>query len=361
MAHSAKSALLLRVHLAATSTTRLRRRWNDVRNARFVHLLVQRGKFLISDFLDLHRSIVDQLHQFGELFFLVSAGGGRKTVQVVEKVLNLIRQRIGLPFEWRTCVPQAFPRAEELLCDGIDSFLQLIGSFDDIVRDFRRARFSRILVLLPLLARGLQRCLYAFNCFSVLIRALGHGIELVDHLAARRAVRRRNHDARILFDRDFLRGFLVCSLDLHGVFPRFDEWPARTKAESRGDGLLLFGRRLRQRIEAQIPICAVHAHCRRPIRFPDYFSVLVEYGDFYFAFLLFCVAFRVGLGFLLDRVFLIFFLSVFLWRLRRHRFLPVVAPSRAIWRILCGERFLPSAPTAIAQVPGYCGPRRKEC
>src|SRR2546426_5033808 len=93
VAHSAESALLLRLYLAATPAPRLRRRWNDVRNTRVVHLFVQRGKFLIGDFLDLRRSIIDQRHQFRELFFLVSAGGGRKTVQVVEKSLHLIRQR----------------------------------------------------------------------------------------------------------------------------------------------------------------------------------------------------------------------------------------------------------------------------
>src|SRR5260370_817685 len=97
IAHSnVESALLLRLHLAATPAARLRRHGNDVRNARVVHLLIQRGEFFLGDSLDLRRSIIDQRRQFRELFFLVSAGGGRKTVQIIEKILHLIWQRIGL-------------------------------------------------------------------------------------------------------------------------------------------------------------------------------------------------------------------------------------------------------------------------
>src|SRR2546426_2117522 len=55
VAHSAESALLLRLYLAATPAARLRRRWNDVGNARVVHLFIQRGKFLVGDFFDLRR------------------------------------------------------------------------------------------------------------------------------------------------------------------------------------------------------------------------------------------------------------------------------------------------------------------
>src|SRR5258708_2025864 len=124
----------------------------------------------------------------------------------------------------------------------------LIGGFDDIVWDFRCVRFTRI--LLPLLSRGLQRCLYSFDYLAIFICALGHGIELIDYFAARRAVGRRNHHARILFGDDFLRGLFVSGLDLDGVFPRFAKGSGGPKADPRGDGFLLFGRRLRRRIRA---------------------------------------------------------------------------------------------------------------
>src|SRR5260370_694067 len=69
-------ALRFRLLITAAPAARLRRRRNDVGNARVVHLFIQRGKFLIRDFLDLCRSIIDQRRQFRELFFLVPAGGG---------------------------------------------------------------------------------------------------------------------------------------------------------------------------------------------------------------------------------------------------------------------------------------------
>src|SRR5713226_45571 len=353
-------SLVLPLQLLFTAPYATRRRRDDVRNARVIHFLIQSGQILLGDFLDLRRSVIHQRRQFRELFFLVGARCGRKPVQVIQQVLHLNRERVGLPFERRPRVPQPLPFADVLLRDGVHFFLQFIGGFDDIVGDFRRAGFARF--LLPLLARGLQRYLDAFDRFAVLIRGLGHGIELSDHFAARRAVRGQNHDACVFFDHDFLRGFLVSGLDLDGVFSRLDERPARPESISRRDFFQLLGSRLCGRIRTQIPVCAVDARRARPVQLSKQFPVFVEHRDFNFAFLLFRgVALGLGLRLLLGRVFLAFFVFVFLWRFRWHGILQVVAQNRAVRRILCGERFLPPAPTAVAQVPGRRRPGRKEC
>src|SRR5258708_26869258 len=73
LAQTPEAVLLLRLVFAAPSAARLRRRRNDVRNPRVIHFLIQRGQFLLGDFFDLRRSIVDQGRQLRELFFLVFA------------------------------------------------------------------------------------------------------------------------------------------------------------------------------------------------------------------------------------------------------------------------------------------------
>src|SRR5258708_4233290 len=347
MAQTPEPVLLLRLIFAAPSAPRLRRRREDVRNARVIHFFIQRGQFLLGDFFDLRRSIVDQRRQLRELFFLVFGWCRYESVQSLQKVLHLIGQGLGVAFERGAGISKAFAFTNDFLRDCIHFFLQFIGGFDDIARDFRAVGF--FCVLFPLLSRGLQRCLYAFDCFPVLIRGLGHGVELIDYGATRGPVGGQNYDARVFFEHDFLRGFLVSSLDPDGVFARLDEWPARPESISCRDGFELLGCRFRRRIRAQIPVCAVHARCARPVQLPKHFPVFVQHGDFYFAFLLFR---RVGLRLLLGRVFL--------RRFRGQGFLQVVAQDRAVRRILCGERFLPPAPTAGAYVPRYRPPPRKE-
>src|SRR5438477_4484759 len=122
-----------------------------------------------------------------ELFLLMGTRRGSKSIEVIQKVLHLIREWVGLPFEWRPRIPQPFPFTNEFLCNSVDFFLQLIGGFNDIVGDLRRIGLSCI--FLPLLARSLQSSLDAFDGFAVFIRGLGHGIELIDQFPARGTIR----------------------------------------------------------------------------------------------------------------------------------------------------------------------------
>src|SRR5439155_5084360 len=89
----------------------------------------------LCNFLDLRRSIVNQRRQLRKLFFLMRAWRGRKPIEVIQKVLHLIRERVGLPLERRPCVPQPQPFTNKLLRDGVYFFLQLIGGFHDVVRN----------------------------------------------------------------------------------------------------------------------------------------------------------------------------------------------------------------------------------
>src|SRR5206468_5303304 len=89
---------------------------------------VQRGQLLLCDFLDLRRSIVDEGDQLRELFLLMGTRRGSKSIEVIQKVLHLIREWVGLPFEWRPRIPQPFPFTNEFLCNSVDFFLQLIGA-----------------------------------------------------------------------------------------------------------------------------------------------------------------------------------------------------------------------------------------
>src|SRR5216684_1369926 len=98
-ARGTESALPLRVFLAATPATWLRRRRDYVGNADVIHLLVQRRQILLGDFLDLCGSIVDQGSQLRQLFLLMAAGCGDESVQIIEQILDLIGQWVRLPFE----------------------------------------------------------------------------------------------------------------------------------------------------------------------------------------------------------------------------------------------------------------------
>ncbi len=160
----------------------------------------------------------------------------------------MIGQRIGLPFERRPGISQAFAFTNELGGCRVYFFLQLVSGLDDVFGNFRGTGFFGI--FLPLLTSGLQSCLYAFYGPPVLVGRFGQGVELVDGFVARRAVGSRNHDALIFFDSDFLRGFLVSRFDLDGILSGLDEWTARAKAEPCGDGFQLLRCRLRGGIGA---------------------------------------------------------------------------------------------------------------
>src|SRR4029077_11439294 len=124
--------LPVRILFVASTAARLRRSWDDMRNTCVVHLFIQCGEFSVRDLFDLRGSIPDQRSQLRELFFMVSAGSGRKAIEVIQKVLHLVGQRVGLPFEWRPGIAQPLLFADELFGDGIHPFLKFIGGLDDI-------------------------------------------------------------------------------------------------------------------------------------------------------------------------------------------------------------------------------------
>src|SRR5439155_294078 len=150
--------LLIRFLFAAPSTAGLRRRGDDVRDSRVIHLFIQRRQVFLCNFLDLGRSIVNQRRQLRKLFFLMRAWRGRKPIEVIQKVLHLIRERVGLPFERRPCVPPALiltvyspgstsgprgpnpkPAAMASSCSGVGS----AGAFE------RRSQFVRLTPAAP--------------------------------------------------------------------------------------------------------------------------------------------------------------------------------------------------------------------
>src|SRR5690348_694362 len=354
------SSLLVRFEFVAVAepTARTRRRGNDVGDPGVVHFFVESGE-VVGDSFDGGGSFGDERGQLGQSFLLLAAGSGGKVVEVVEQALDLIGQRIGFPFEWRAGVAERLPRPRVFFGNGVSFFLQFVGGFHDVFGDFRCVFLSR--VLLPLVARICERRLNAFDGVAVFVCALGHGVELFDGFMARGAVGSGEGDAIVAFDGDFLRGFFVSSFDLDGVFAGIDEWAARAKTESSGDGLLLLGGGLSGGILAQVPIRAVHAGGAGAVKFANHFAVFVRYGDFDFAFL-----FLSGSGFvscfssgpLFHRIR--FLVDISFWSFRRNRVLQVVAEERAIGGILGGEHLLAGAPAALANGPGGGNARREE-
>src|SRR5438874_2520698 len=116
--------LLLRLLFAPAASTWLRRRWNDMRHSCVVHFFVQRGEFLLADFLYLCRGIIYQRRQLRKFFFLVRAGGRREAIEIIHEFLDLIGQRIRFPLERRTCIAKPFAFTDELLGDTVHLFLQ---------------------------------------------------------------------------------------------------------------------------------------------------------------------------------------------------------------------------------------------
>src|SRR6266404_2594151 len=345
--------------LVPLPTARRLRRRHDMRNPCLIHLLVQRRQIFLRQFLDLCRRFADQRSQLCQLFLLLSARRGHESVEVRQQILRLVGQRLGFPFERGPRISKPFALADELSRNCIHFFLQFISSLHDFVGDPRCVGFTCI--LFPLLPRRLQRRLYPFNGFAIFGGRFGHGVDLADGFPPRGAVRGRNHNPRIFFHRDFLRGFLFSRFDPDGVFPWLGDRPARSKAIPRRDGLLLFRRWLGRWIPPKIPVRAVHSRRARPVKFAHRLSIFVDHGDLYFAFLFLRGD---GLRFILrlfcHRILLILIVFVFLRRLRGQGFLEVVVHNRAIGRILCDEHFLPRAPPAVAQMPRSRGARREE-
>src|SRR5216684_3532105 len=299
----------------------LRRLHDNVRDARVVHLLVQRGQVFLRELLHLRRGIAHQRSQLRELLLLLAARRRRKPVEIAQEILRLPRQWFWFPLERRTGIAQAFPLANELFRHFIDLLLQLIGRFLNLFRNFGGVRLAG--VGFPLPARRAKRLFHALDRSAILIGGFLHGIELIDGRSPRGPVLRGNLDAWIFFNDDFLGGLLRARFDLDGVFSRIDQWPARPHGVSRGDGLQLFRCRLGGRLG-------------------------------------FFLRRRLALFFLfgLCRDCLIFFVA--LRRLGWHCLFQVVVQNRAVRRVLRGEEFLPAAPAPHAYVKSGGRVWRKE-
>src|SRR6266849_3800420 len=341
----------------------LRRLHDNVRDARVVHLLVQRGQVFLHELLHLRRGIAHQRSQLRELLLLLAARRRRKPVEIAQEILRLPRQWFWFPLERRTSIAQAFPLANELFRHFIDLLLQLIGRFLNLFRNFGGVRLAG--VGFPLPARRAKRLFHALDRSAILIGGFLHGIELIDGRSPRGPVLRGNLDAWIFFNDDFLGGLFQACFDLDGVFSRIDQWPARPHGVSRGDGLQLFRCRLRGWTVAKVPIGAVHAGSACCVELTQHFSIFVAYRDFDLAFspcfggaLVFFLRRRLALFFLVDlcRGRLIFALR----RLGWHGLFQVVVQNRAVRRVLRGEEFLPAAPAPHAYVKSGGRVWRKE-
>src|SRR5713101_2747690 len=345
--------------------TMLRRLHDNVRDARVVHLLVQRGQVFLHELLHLRRGIAHQRSQLRELLLLLAARRRRKTIEIAQKTLRLPRQWFWFPLERRTGIAQAFPLANELFRHFIDLLLQVVGCFLYFLRNLRRVRLAG--VGFPLSARRAKRLFHALDRSAILIGGFLHGIELIDGRSPRGPVLRGNLDAWIFFNDDFLGGLLRACFDLDSVFSRIDERPARTLGISGGDGFQLFWRRLHRGIVAKVPIGAVHPGSARSVELTQHFSIFVAYRDFDLAL---SPCFGGGLVFFLRRRFALFFLFglcrdclIFFVALRRlgwHCLFQVVVQNRAVRRVLRGEEFLPAAPAPHAYVKSGGRVWRKE-
>src|SRR5689334_13723425 len=103
-AKSLLNLLLLGLLFAPTASTWLRRRWNDMRNSCVVHFFVQRGEFLLANFLHLCRGVIYQGVQLSKFFFLMRTRRGCETIEIIHEFLDLIGQGVGLPLERRAGV-----------------------------------------------------------------------------------------------------------------------------------------------------------------------------------------------------------------------------------------------------------------
>src|SRR5713101_1018805 len=343
--------------------TMLRRLHDNVRDARVVHLLVQRGQVFLHELLHLRRGIAHQRSQLRELLLLLAARRRRKPVEIAQEILRLPRQWFWFPLERRTGIAQAFPLANEFFRHFIDLLLQVVGCFLYLLRNLRRVRLAG--VGFPLPARRAKGFFHALDRSAILIGGFLHGIELIDGRSPRGPVLRGNLDAWIFFNDDFLGGLLRACFDLDSVFSRIDERPARTLGISGGDGFQLFWRRLHRGIVAKVPIGAVHPGSARSVELTQHFSIFVAYRDFDLALspcfggaLVFFLRRRLALFFLVDRCRgrLIFALR----RLGWHGLFQVVVQNRAVRRVLRGEEFLPAAPAPHVYVKSGGRVWRKE-
>src|SRR5258708_13213215 len=144
----------------------LRRLHDNVRDARVVHLLVQRGQVSLHELLHLRRGIAPQRSQLRELLLLWAARRRRKPVEIAKEILRLPRAWFCFPPERRTSIPQAFPLANDLFRHFIDLLLQLIGRFLNLFRNFGGVRLAG--VGFPLPARRAKRLFHALDRSALL-------------------------------------------------------------------------------------------------------------------------------------------------------------------------------------------------
>src|SRR5215472_3208904 len=190
-----RDALLIWAPCSSLLGERLSR---DVRNAGFIHGIVEACQIFVDEIVQCGHGLRQLLRGVGDLLLLGFGRRGGVAVEFRHKAADALR-------DWRrSVVERAAGAAEaafgnEFAAKVVDFLLERFGLLHDVCRNLGRVR------LFPGSYRVIEGFLQAGHQLLAFIGSLVHAIQLHDSVVARGKVGVRNADTRVLFEMGGLR------------------------------------------------------------------------------------------------------------------------------------------------------------